>query len=586
MKKNKHILFKVLKYAFKAHKLYFLVLFLQIISQVVISLFGAYTLSILIHYLENGVYKTALAVGFILVGVEVILALLSSYTNRLLEIHQEKLIMGIKQLITEKIMSIPFSYLEDPYYLELRKNALMGIDNMGALQSLMYSMNTLCSSLFTIIGLATIIATFDILLVGILFVGIILNLLIVFLMMKSQLKFYKELLPVNFKYGYYMDTLMSETNCKDFRLYTLGDLLDTKMAYFSKKVVKQFSKIFLRLGFYSTILSTIHYIQMAGIYILVGLRTLTKHLPISSFSLTISASVSFSEAVTNMIRAGGEYIRSIEYLSPIIELMEIPLDSQKGTAEIKEIETIEFEHVSFCYPGTDTFVLKDISFHIQANEKISIVGLNGAGKTTIVKLLCRLYTVTKGVIKINGIPIEELEKNSYMKLISTVFQDYKLFSFSILDNIKPLGDIEAVQKICKEVGIHEAIDALPKQYNSCLSKSYEEEGIELSGGQRQKLAIARALAKQAQLLILDEPTSALDPLAEAEIYENFNKMVMDKTAIYISHRMSSSVFCDKILVIDGGRVSAFDSHANLMKKTDSLYYKLFTTQAENYKINP
>ena len=173
-----------------------------------------------------------------------------------------------------------------------------------------------------------------------------------------------------------------------------------------------------------------------------------------------------------------------------------------------------------------------------------------------------------------------------MEKIAVIFQDYKLFAFTIGENItcEEYNEDKKVMRLIKEVGLEEKINSLPNGLNSLMGKAYDNEGIELSGGEEQKVAIARALYKDAPLIILDEPTSALDPLAEAEIYEHFNTMVEGKTAIYISHRMSSSTFSDKILLIENGKVVDFDSHVNLMKKEESLYYKLFMAQAVNYQV--
>ncbi|MDE5856001.1 MAG: ABC transporter ATP-binding protein/permease [Anaeroplasmataceae bacterium] len=585
MKKPRHILLKFLKISFKAHKPYFFVLFFQIVINSLMTLFGAYTLSLLIGQMEKGEYWNAIYMGLALVGVEVGLSLLSQLSVRFTLVHQIKMSEAIDQVVSKKIMDLPFQYLEDPYYLELKKNAEMGVNNMGALYSLMEGGAKILSSIVSIIGLISIIITFDWMLVIVLVVGILLNVLIVFAMMKSQVKFYKELLPINFKYGYYMGTLMSTTQCKDFRLYNIGELLEENLNSFSVKIAKNFRKSNLKMNLYASLMSGLRYIQMAIIYGMVGIRILTKHLPISSFTLTISSAISFSDCVTSIIEASGDYIRAIEYITPLVELMDISIEEEDGKEVLESLDTISFDHVYFRYPKTEKYVLEDVSFEIKKGEKISVVGLNGAGKTTIVKLICRLYSVTQGEIRINGIPIQNYQKDQYIKAISAVFQDYKLFAYSIKENIHPQIDEGTLEAICEEVGIKDSIEALPKKYDSILSKNYEEEGVELSGGQRQKIAIARALAKQADLLILDEPTSALDPLAEAEIYENFNKMVLHKTAIYISHRMSSSIFCDKILVLDNGKVSHFDSHENLMKEKDSLYYKLFTSQAKNYELS-
>ncbi|MDE7223596.1 MAG: ABC transporter ATP-binding protein/permease, partial [Acetatifactor sp.] len=218
-------------------------------------------------------------------------------------------------------------------------------------------------------------------------------------------------------------------------------------------------------------------------------------------------------------------------------------------------------------------------------EKIAVVGLNGAGKTTLIKLLCRLYQPQKGRILVNGRNIQDYNYESYMRQVAAVFQDYRLFDFSIEENIScraPGQDESTVQKLVAQVGLAEKLKDLPEGMHTLLGKAYDEEGTELSGGQQQKVAIARALYKNASLIILDEPTSALDPLAEAEIYENFNELTGGKTAIYISHRMSSSVFCNKVLVIDQGRIADYDRHDQLMKKEGGLYRRMFEAQAENY----
>ena len=298
-----------------------------------------------------------------------------------------------------------------------------------------------------------------------------------------------------------------------------------------------------------------------------------------SFSSTI---ISFGEEIVMLMQVAS-------FLDPYLELMKLEEETieDKGIKFEGDVETVEFRDVTFTYPKADKPVLRNISFEIKRGEKISIVGLNGAGKSTLIKLICRMYKADSGDILVNGRNIYDYDYMSYMNVISAVFQDYKLFNFSIEENIScnaAGGDEERVNRLIDEVGMREKVDELPNGIKSRFGKEYDEEGIEMSGGQGQKIAIARALYKKASMVILDEPASALDPIAEAEIYEKFNSLVEDKTAIYISHRMSSSVFCDKILIIDGGTVADFDTHENLMKKTDSLYYKLFDSQAQNYKI--
>lgn len=576
---------KFLGMVYKINKAYFFVMFFSSLVTASQTIFQAYTISLLIKSVEESDLNGALRLVVLLVLVEMVLLFLNKLSQRWMEVRLEMLQLQINQKIAEQIMSLPFSYLEDPTYMELKKSAEMGINNMGAIWGLCDGSFKLFANLLSLFGLGMILFTFDPVLILILAVGIVFNVLLINISMKSQMRFFHDLLPINFKYSYYMDVLINDRNGKDFRMYpAVFDVLYTKFNEFSKQVSKEFTSLNVEKAVYQTLISTVRYIQMAIVYVLVGVRTILAHLAVSSFSLTVSAALSFSDCISSMIEVSGLFIRSIEYIKPMLELMDIEKEMNKGKLELKSIDSITFDHVTFAYPKTEQAVLEDVSFTIRRNEKISLVGLNGSGKTTIVKLICRLYQPQQGRILVNDIPLEEYDLSSYMSAISTVFQDYKTFAMPIKDNVSVTRSIQEVKELCEGAGVREIVDSLPNKWDSILSKEYDEKGVELSGGQTQKIAIARALAKPADLLILDEPTSALDPIAEAEIYKNFNDLAANRTAIYISHRMSSSIFCDKILVIDGHRVADFDTHENLMKKKDSLYCKLFTTQAENYTL--
>ncbi|MDD2427381.1 MAG: ABC transporter ATP-binding protein, partial [Eubacteriales bacterium] len=290
---------------------------------------------------------------------------------------------------------------------------------------------------------------------------------------------------------------------------------------------------------------------------------------------------SLREAVSSIMMVA----QNISHLVPFASFMlmkERGVDSGELAAD--ELDSISFENLSFSYPNSDRVILKDISFTIRRGERISIVGLNNAGKSTIVKLICRLFEPDSGRILWNGIDIREYDYDSYLEQLSCVFQDFMIFPFTIRDNVDPAGKSSesALWEILDEVSIGADVRALPEQVDTYMDKSLYEEATDMSGGQKQKLAIARSIRKGADLVILDEPTAALDPLAESEVYEHFNELVRERTAIFISHRMSSSKFCDKILLLDGGKIVAFESHENLMRG-DNLYRQLFETQAANYR---
>ena len=242
----------------------------------------------------------------------------------------------------------------------------------------------------------------------------------------------------------------------------------------------------------------------------------------------------------------------------------------------------EFHDVSFSYPGTAERVLSHVNLKFQIGEKTALVGRNGAGKTTLIKLLCRLYEPTEGVITLNGIDIKKYNYKEYTKAFSVVFQDFEIFSLPLGENVACAAeyDKEQVWAALEKASINERVERMEDGLCSQLYNN-NGKGIDLSGGEAQRLAIARALYKDAPFLILDEPTAALDPIAEAEIYEHFNEMVEHKTAVYISHRMSSCKFCDRIVVLNQGEIAESGTHEQLLSKK-GIYAALYETQTQYY----
>ncbi|HEY8395838.1 MAG TPA: ABC transporter ATP-binding protein [Bacilli bacterium] len=584
MKKPRFVFPKFLRFAFSCYKPYFFAVLLHAVTNSGLTVYNAYVLSILIRYLEKGIYREALLAGLFIVAANLIFSFLNKLNLRIMETTKLKMQESINRKVTTKLMQLPYQYLEDPYYLDLKERAKFAIENQDTINRFLTGVADGLQIIMTLIGLLTIILLFDWLLLGILIVAVILNFLILALSLKTQFTIFRDLLPINRKFGYYMSTINDERRGKDYRLYSVGKLMAEEFGNYGEQTMHHFKKLSGKLTIFQSLDRIVKYLEMAFVYCFVAYRTISEKLSVSSFSLYISTSLSFSASFNKLIEAGLNLGQAISYLGPFIELIELKEAEEEGDIILDEIREIEFRNVSFSYPKSEQLILDNIFFKINKGEKISIVGLNGAGKTTLIKLLCRLYKPNSGEILVNGISIFDYDYDSYLSQISAVFQDYKLFSYSLKENILNAdGDEEEAYRVACQVGLKEKIDSLPDGINSLYSKIYDEEGIELSGGEAQKVAIARALYKDSSLVILDEPTSALDPLAEAEIYQHFNELVKEKTAIYISHRMSSSVFCDRIIVIESGKIADIDTHAGLMKKKDSLYYQLFMTQAQNYQ---
>lgn len=245
---------------------------------------------------------------------------------------------------------------------------------------------------------------------------------------------------------------------------------------------------------------------------------------------------------------------------------------------------MEFRDVSFRYPGSELYALRHVNLRFKVGSRMAVVGENGSGKTTFIKLLCRLYDPTEGEILLNGIDIRKYRYEEYMQLFSVVFQDFQLLSQPLGNNVSGSlhYDRQRASKALEDAGFGERLATLPQGLDTMLYKEFGENGVEVSGGEAQKIAIARALYKDAPFIILDEPTAALDPIAEAEIYSKFNDIVTDKTAIYISHRLSSCKFCDEILVFHQGAVIQQGTHEDLLAKEGEKYHQLWHAQAQYY----
>lgn len=309
----------------------------------------------------------------------------------------------------------------------------------------------------------------------------------------------------------------------------------------------------------------------------------------------IGAATRYITSVTRVYGGVSDCITSLEdmrnnasFLELTFEFLDIPNIMYQGSLTVEKRSDrkyeIEFKNVSFKYPGADYYALKNVNMKFEIGKKLAVVGMNGSGKTTFIKLLCRLYDPTEGEILLNGIDIRKYNYREYMMIFSVVFQDFNLFSLTLGENVAARTDYEKerVLDALKDCGFTDAFSKMPEGLDTYLYKDFDKNGINVSGGEAQKIAIARALYKNAPFIIMDEPTASLDPVAEAEIYEKFNSIIGDKTAIYISHRLSSCKFCDKIAVFHNGTVVQMGSHETLAADKKGKYFQLWMAQAQYY----
>ena len=381
---------------------------------------------------------------------------------------------------------------------------------------------------------------------------------------------------------------------KDVRLYRLDYIIMNILKSAFSIVKKGFEKMG-SIQFKSSItISLISALMNIIVYIFICGHSLSGVLEIGSIIKYVGITQTFINCIIRIFNISADIKINTFFVDDYISYFDIPqkmsegsrkIEKHSGKGELSQKYEIEFREVSFKYPETDSYVLKKVNIKIKNGERLAIVGRNGSGKTTFIKLLCRLYDPDEGTVKLNGVDIKEYDYNDYMSILSVVFQDFKLFSFSLGQNVAAKSEYDsAFAEICLDrAGLENRLASMPKGLETCLYKDFEEDGVEISGGEAQKIAIARALYKDAPFVILDEPTAALDPIAEAEIYSKFDEIVKDRTAIYISHRMSSCCFCDRIAVFDNGQVVQQGSHKDLLTDIDGKYYELWNAQAKYYK---
>ena len=380
--------------------------------------------------------------------------------------------------------------------------------------------------------------------------------------------------------------MLEERRADDIRIGHLDHFLDVQFG----KAMEHFLPMYLDFARFSAITdgknALLSLLSNFAAYLVIGARALYGVLPIGDVLLYAGSVTRAMSDLQTFLATGSEFDYINSYLSTYEDFIAQPSMAYDGTLPIEKRDDGQYEFafhdVSFSYPGTNIPVLEHVTLSFAVGEKTALVGRNGAGKTTLIKLLCRLYEPTSGYITLNGIDIRKYSYKEYTQAFSVVFQDFHLFSLPLDENIAAGTEIDeaALQSSLAKVGLTECVQRLPQGTHTRLYNN-NGAGVDLSGGEAQRTAIARALYKDAPFVILDEPTAALDPIAEAEIYEQFSQMTAGKTAVYISHRMSSCKFCDRIVVLDHGRIAEDGTHDTLLAN-HGIYANLYETQAQYY----
>lgn len=536
---------------------------------------------------SGGTFKEYVLLVLMLVASELIATGINCYSDYYGSIKWKTFYKNLNDRIFQKAVSVDMACFENPEFYDKYKRATEIIsDDHIAMFSWQFS-NIIAGSL-TGVFLISYVISIDPKILLILFVSVFV-LIFESRKGKTEVKKDKEMTPYKRSKDYVKRTVYLREYAKDMRTSNIFEVMHSRFKNaidHNREIIKKYG---WKIAFFETMSGFFgKALPVAITYIYATFRfAVKKDLAVSDFSVIMTAMSNLKDVFNDVGGAVSDVRKEAEYFSNLKAFMEYESKVVSGTKKADELKSIEFKNVSFTYPGAEKQSLSNLSLKVDKGETIAIVGKNGAGKTTFVKLLLRFYDVDSGEILYNGVNIKEYDIESLRNRLATVFQDYKVFALAIEENVlcreAACGEDELrVKNALKNSGASSCVEKLPEKEKTVLTREFDEKGTGLSGGEQQKIATARMFAKDFDLAILDEPSSALDPVAEYNMYESLIEATKEKTVIYISHRLSSAVLSNRIYVFDNGTVSESGTHSELMENGGG-YCEMFTLQASNYR---
>lgn len=559
----------------------------------------------IIDLLDTGadMKELALYIG-LAVGINLILFFLSYFLNDMYFMYRSLMYNKELQNISEKLFKTEYQKLENSDFKELIHKHSEAQDRVfSAFVQFSWMMRDFISGALTlIISIIIVIPLFKIgftrtgetyfekpvfllTILAAIAVMVVIILVVAMKMNKAWFKASDEYSRLDRIFYYFLNMFTDYNTGKEIRLYKEQNLIEhTATDILLTDGEKLLKKVSLNSAKSSSFVAILGAIVGFGIYLFIGVKGLYGLFGIGSLVLYCGSFMQIINGIMKMAATFGKTEEMVPLVNYYFDIMNTKDEMEYGDKVLDTTEfELEFKNVSFRYPDAENYSLKDINIKVKNGEHLAVVGRNGSGKTTFIKLMCRLYDVTDGEILINGINIKDYTKESIIQLYSVVFQDFKIFSLPLNDNVcaGKEHDKDKLYNCLEQANIKERTESLPNKDNTILYKDMDKAGVEISGGEAQKLALARALYKDSPVVILDEPTASLDPIAENEIYSRFNSFTQNKTAIYISHRLSSCVFCNRIAVFDKAELVETGTHNELLNNSGK-YSELWNAQAQYY----
>lgn len=526
----------------------------------------------------------------IFIVLQLIAAMLNTYygCNIWWRFIHARLCMIQKQNL--KIMRINYEHLENPDVMDCYERAGQACNNnMNGVEGMMREGAEFLKSLAVVLVGLAIIGSLNLWMVLLVFAVTVLNFLFRnYTSRTAKKKVWDPLAPWWRKNQYMQNTTTDFAAAKDIRMFGLKDWLCDKYRELAKvrcDAQRKNEKLWRNAGFVG---AATWLVSQAGVYAYLIYQVIQGNVTIGDFTMYTASFATFFNFINELLTHAGNLLacsREVDDFRSFLDFGEG--DEEDGGIPVPKLDSYEFtfKNVSFRYPKAEAYALKNLNLTVKAGERLAVVGLNGAGKSTFIKLLLRLYEPTEGEILLNGVNIKDYNRHDYYQVFAPVFQTVELFAFPLAENISMQApdetDAKKAEECLQAAGLKEKLEALPKGVKTEVLKVIYDDGVDFSGGEKQKIALARALYKDAPVVVLDEPTAALDAVAESRLYEDFDKLIGGKTAVYISHRLSSTQFCNHVAMFSGGEMVEYGTHKSLLEQ-DGEYAKMFRIQAQYY----
>ena len=601
MKLSEHfqVLRRATKYTFQVNRKYTVLL---IVNAFLSSIIGYVPIYFSAKVIDSLIAKTSVETVILYValtvGIVFVVHLLNTYISSERSVAYNAMWRNEDWSYSEKAMQMAYESIEDPEVTRLRyrvrRESQTGqnlfylyqhIERFTGQVTKIIASIALTVSFFTI---SSVPVGFKLIIVAGVFITLIIQVYATKKTNELNRDFNASTVDMNILSEHFLNYIEHYGAGKDIRLYNMGDFLGDSYLALDKDYWERNLRNSYKIAAWTLPVTVLNTVLKFGIYAVLIYTALQGGITIGSIAKYVTCIMLLAETLINVVRTIQIALDNNHYLKRYFSYFDIPNNMYQGSLTVEKRNDneyyVEFRNVSFKYPNTEAYALKNVNLKFKIGEKLAIVGMNGSGKTTFIKLLCRLYDPTEGEILLNGVNIQKYDYDEYISVFSVVFQDFSLFSFK-------LGEVVASSKTFNENKVHECLQKvnfcerlheMPEGVHTYLYKGYDQSGIEISGGEAQKIALARALYKDSPFILLDEPTAALDPISEYEVYSNFNAISGDKTTVYISHRLASCRFCDKIAVFDKGQIVQRGSHDELVADESGKYYELWHAQAQYY----